>query len=39
LLSETTWIYGDCSPDNKEQCQECLSDILKSHLEEIEILN
>lgn len=32
LLSEITWTCGDCSPDSKEQCQKCLTNILKHPL-------
>lgn len=35
ILSEITWGCGDCSPDNKEQCVECLKTLLDENLETI----
>lgn len=36
ILAEITWGCADCSPDNKEQCQECLTDILRHSMEEFQ---
>ncbi len=35
LLCDITWVCGDCSPDSKEQCKECLSSLLTQSAEDI----
>lgn len=34
IMSQITYGCGDCSPDNREQCKECLEDILSKELQE-----
>ena len=35
LIGNITWICGDCSPDNKEQCKECLTTLLNQTMEDV----
>lgn len=35
LISNITWGCGDCSPDSKEQCKECLITLLNQTMEDI----
>lgn len=35
LISNITWGCSDCSPDNKEQCKECLTTLLNQSVKDI----